>query len=225
MTKINTKQFQQYGKYTKRQQMVDDQLRYYGIRDKWVLDAFLTIPRHLFVRAEQQEKAYHDGPLSIGYSQTISQPYVVALMLEQLKLKPWHRVLEIGSGSGYVLALLSLLTDWVTGVELEKGLVAQSISTLVELQLKNVSVFNTDGYKGWPKRAPFDRILLSAAPKEFPENLFKQLKPDGRLVAPVGDMVQQLVVYEKKDGQWRSEIVTEVQFVPLRHQQIKKAEE
>jgi protein-L-isoaspartate(D-aspartate) O-methyltransferase len=216
MTKINIKHYSNLGKYQQRQKMVDEQLIGNDIRDSRVLDAFRTIPRHIFIPVEAEHKAYYDGPLPIGLSQTISQPYVVALMLEELKLKPQHQILEIGSGSGYVLALLSLLCRKVTGVELEKELVRRSITHLESLNIKNVSVFHGNGYDGWASRAPFDRIILSAAPAEFPQNLLNQLKPDGLLIAPVGNDEQALLLYYQKNGQWKSRSITEVRFVPLR---------
>ncbi len=204
------------GKFAQRQKMVDEQLLENDIRDQSVLDAFRCIPRHVFVPVDAEYKAYYDGPLPIGFSQTISQPYVVALMLESLKLKPHHHVLEIGSGSGYVLALLSLLCRKVAGVELEKELVKRSIATLESLNLQNVSVFHNDGYKGWPNRAPYDRIIVSAAAAEFPQALLEQLKPNGMLIAPIGTDEQELFLYFQKDGQWKSRVITEVRFVPLR---------
>ncbi|MCK5520796.1 MAG: protein-L-isoaspartate(D-aspartate) O-methyltransferase [Candidatus Marinimicrobia bacterium] len=215
--KIKTNIFAGFGKFRKRQDMVARQLKANGIRDKRVLDAFLTIPRHLFISEDDQEKAYRDTPVSIGYHQTISQPYVVALMLEELQLKPRHRILEIGSGSGYACALLSLLVDRVTGIELEKDLVTNSIRAINELELKNVRIYQGDGYNGYAKQAPYDAILLSAAPPEIPENLFKQLKPSGKLMLPVGEDEQYLEIWEMKDGEWNRRIITEVRFVPLRH--------
>lgn len=186
------------------------------IQDQRVLDAFLAIPRHIFVPLEAEQRAYNDGPLPIGFSQTISQPYVVALMLESLKLKPHHHILEIGSGSGYVLALLSLLCKKVVGVELEKSLVSRSIETIRNLGLKNITVFHGDGYLGWENRAPYDRILLSAAPAEFPRELLGQLKADGLLIAPIGANEQELHLFWQKKGEWKSKVITEVRFVPLR---------
>ncbi|MCK5686985.1 protein-L-isoaspartate(D-aspartate) O-methyltransferase [bacterium] len=214
--KIKTNTFANFGKFSKRSAMVEEQLKRNGIHDRKLLDAFLTIPRHIFIPLDQQEKAYKNTPVSIGYHQTISQPYVVALMLEELNLKKTHRVLEIGSGSGYVCALLSLLVDRITGIELEKDLVTSSIRALNELKFNNVRIYHGNGYEGYRTQAPYDRILLSAAPPEIPDTLLKQLKPGGKLMLPVGEEEQELMVLEKRDGEWKRRIITEVRFVPLR---------
>lgn len=214
--KIKTNKFADFGKFSKRRDMVEEQIRRRGIRDKRILDAFLTIPRHIFIPGAEQEKAYRDMPVQIGWHQTVSQPYVVALMLAELELKPWMRVLEIGSGSGYVCALLSLLVDRVSGIELEKELVTASIRTMNELEMKNVRIYHGNGYNGYPGQAPYDVILLSAAPPEIPTGLFNQLKPTGKLMLPVGEFEQELMLLQQKDGEWRRRIITEVRFVPLR---------
>ena len=215
MKRINTSRYAEFGKYSKREKMVR-LLKEYGIRDKSVLNAFLTIPRHCFIPDEQQEMAYRDQAVQIGYGQTISQPYVVALMLEQLKLKPAFNVLEIGSGSGYVLALLSLLVKQVKGIELEKDLVKRSKETLNRLKIGNAEVICGDGYSGYSRYAPYDAILLSAAPDTLPEKLLSQLKPSGKLILPVGRSEQLLVLYERFETDWKARVITEVQFVPLR---------
>lgn len=191
-------------------------LRSYGVRQKRILDAFLTVPRHCFIPENDEEKAYRDQALPIGCGQTISQPYVIALMLQELNLKPDSKVLEIGSGSGYVLALLSLLVKKVVGLELEQELISRSIKTLKMLNMKNVMVIRADGYEGYPQEAPYDAILLSAAPESLPRMLLKQLKPQGKLILPVGKSEQLLVLYEQKDGEWKGRVITEVSFVPLR---------
>lgn len=216
MKKINISQFASFGKYTKREKMVK-QLKSYDVRDKRVLDAFLAVPRHLFLPDEAQEKAYQDKACPIGCGQTISQPYVVALMLEYLQLKPYYSVLEIGSGCGYVISLLSLLVKQVTGIELEPELAARSQKHLAELGIKNAKIVCANGYKGYEKRAPYDAILLSAAPTALPENLLDQLKPTGKLILPVGKYDQLLVIYEQIKGEWKGRTITDVMFVPLRN--------
>jgi len=213
--KIKTSRYAEYGKYTKREKMVK-LLREYGIRDRRILDAFLTIPRHIFMPEEEVEKSYRDQAVYIGCGQTISQPYVVALMLENLDLKPQDKVLEIGSGSGYVTALLSLLAKKVIGVELEKELANKSQKVLNKLKIKNVNIFCKDGHGGHKSEAPYDAILLSAAPEALPEKLLEQLKPTGKLILPVGKFDQLLVLYEQKNGEWKGKVITDVRFVPLR---------
>jgi len=214
--KIKTNTYAELGKFSKREQMVHRQLEARGIRDRQLLDAFLTVPRHIFVPEESRERAYQDGPLSIGHHQTISQPYVVALMLEELRLKPAMHVLEIGSGSGYVCALLSLMVRRVTGIELEKELVTDSIRSMNALSLKNVRIYQGNGYEGYPPQAPYDAIIVSAAPPTFPEDLLRQLKPSGRMIIPVGEAEQELFLYRQVKGSWKAENITEVRFVPLR---------
>ena len=213
--KINTSRYAEFGKYTKREKMVK-LLKDYGIRDKRIMDAFLTIPRHMFMPEEAEEKSYRDQAVPIGCGQTISQPYVVALMLEHLDLKPNHRVLEIGSGSGYVTALLSLLVKKVTGIELENDLADRSKKVLQKLKIDNVDILCKDGYAGHKARAPYDAIILSAAPEALPEELLDQLKPGGKLILPVGKFDQLLVLYEQKNGEWKGRVITDVHFVPLR---------
>ncbi|MCK4529972.1 MAG: protein-L-isoaspartate(D-aspartate) O-methyltransferase [Candidatus Marinimicrobia bacterium] len=215
MKKISTSRYAEHGKYTKREKMVK-LLKEYGIRDRRILDAFLTIPRHLFMPEDENERSYRDQAVPIGCGQTISQPYVVALMLELLELKPQDKVLEIGSGSGYVTALLSLLVKKITGIELEEDLAKRSKKVLQKLNIDNVDIFCKDGHSGHSARAPYDIILLSAAPEALPENLLSQLKPSGKLILPVGKFDQLLVLYEQKDGEWKGNVITDVYFVPLR---------
>ncbi|MCD6337565.1 MAG: protein-L-isoaspartate(D-aspartate) O-methyltransferase [Candidatus Marinimicrobia bacterium] len=215
MKKINTSRYAEHGKYTKREKMVK-LLREYGIRNRRILDAFLTIPRHLFMPEEENERSYRDQAVPIGCGQTISQPYVVALMLELLELKPQDKVLEIGSGSGYVTALLSLLVKKVTGIELEEELAQRSKKVLKKLNIDNVDIFCKDGHSGHAPGAPYDIIILSAAPEALPGGLLSQLKPAGKLILPVGKFDQLLVLYEQKNGEWKGKVITDVHFVPLR---------
>jgi len=215
MKKINTSRYAEHGKYTKREKMVK-LLKEYGIRNRRILDAFLTIPRHLFMPEEENERSYRDQAVSIGCGQTISQPYVVALMLELLELKPQDKVLEIGSGSGYVTALLSLLVKKVTGIELEEELAQRSKKVLKKLNIDNVDIFCKDGHSGHAPGAPYDIIILSAAPEALPRGLLSQLKPTGKLILPVGKFDQLLVLYEQKNGEWEGKVITDVHFVPLR---------
>jgi len=191
-------------------------LRFYGIRNPEILNAFQTVPRHIFVPEEYDDKAYADTPLPIGFGQTISQPYVVAYMMEHMNLKPRSKVLEIGSGCGYVTALLSFLVFKVIGVELEKALADRSRRFLEELKINNVHVICHDGYKGYAPSAPYDSILVSAAPPSVPRILFDQLKENGTLIIPVGKDSQILKKIEKKNGRIVETDLLDVRFVPLR---------
>ncbi|MBX5497274.1 MAG: protein-L-isoaspartate(D-aspartate) O-methyltransferase [Bryobacteraceae bacterium] len=204
-----------------RMKMVREQIEVRGVRSPQVLQAMRTTPRHRFVPEKQMQLAYADQPLPIGFGQTISQPYIVALMTELLNVDRSHKVLEIGTGSGYQTAVLAALADRVYSVEIVPELAQSAISTLRSLGYRNVSVINADGYQGWPDEAPFDRILLTAAPPEIPDALIAQLKPGGILVAPVGAAPrQQLVAIRRlEDGTLRREIVTMVSFVPMVRQQ------
>ncbi len=215
MKKIPVKKYARYGEFTKRQRMIQT-LRYYGIQDQNILSAFLTIPRHCFITADHAERAYADTPLPIGYGQTISQPYVIAYMLEEMDLKPDYRVLEVGSGCGYVTALLSLLVRQVTGIELEKELVIRSREILKELEIKNVRIIHGDGTRGYEPGVPYDGILVSAAPPEIPETLFKQLKEGGTLIIPVGRYAQTLKKIKKINSEKQETDLLDVRFVPLR---------
>jgi protein-L-isoaspartate(D-aspartate) O-methyltransferase len=207
--------YSEYGRFSKRQKMTDT-LRFYGIRNPEVLSAFQAIPRHLFVPEEYDDKAYADTPLPIGYGQTISQPYVVAFMLEHMDLKPGSKVLEIGSGCGYVTALLSRLVFNVIGVELEKALADRSRRLLQELKINNVRIVCDDGYKGFAPSAPYDSILVSAAPPTVPKALTEQLKENGSLIIPVGKESQMLKKIQKKNGKIIENDLLDVRFVPLR---------
>lgn len=181
-----------------------------------VLAAMLQVPRHLFVPADQQSNAYKNRPLAIGYGQTISQPFIVALMSSLLDLKPGDRVLEAGTGSGYQAAVLSLLASDVYSIEVVAPLGERAARVLSELGVANVHCRIGDGYAGWPEEAPFDAIIVTAAPEEVPPALIAQLKPGGRLVIPVGITEQDLMVIEKQpDGTTVSRTIVPVRFVPL----------
>jgi protein-L-isoaspartate(D-aspartate) O-methyltransferase len=202
---------------TAREAMVTHQIEARGIRDSNVLRAMRATPRHLFVPSSLQAHAYEDHPLPIGYGATISQPFVVAWMTALLQPAPAHRVLEIGTGSGYQSAVLSQLTSRVYTIEIVPELARSATQRLTQLGYRNVTVREGNGYIGWEEAAPFDRIILTAAPKEIPKPLLNQLAPGGRLVAPVGEtFFQRLTVVDKNrkgDLQWRS--VGDVQFVPM----------
>jgi protein-L-isoaspartate(D-aspartate) O-methyltransferase len=199
-----------------RQRMVVTQLVKRGIRDPRVLAAMGTIPRHEFVDPALQGRAYEDSPLPIGEAQTISQPYIVALTLELLHLQPEHVVLEIGTGSGYQTALLAELSRHVYSIERHPALVAQAQAALNRLAYRNVTVSAGDGSVGWPERAPYDAIAVSAAAPEFPQALFVQLREGGRMVVPVGSAdAQMLELVVKEGGQALVSAAVPCRFVPL----------
>jgi protein-L-isoaspartate(D-aspartate) O-methyltransferase len=201
-----------------RERMVVDQIENRGIRKPDVLQVMRSTPRHLFVPTDVRSMAYEDHPLPIGYGATISQPYIVALMTELLAPAKRHRVLEIGTGSGYQAAILGQLAAEVYTVEIVPELAQSAAKRLRELGYANVTVRLGDGSKGWPERAPFDGIVVTAAPPEVPEALIAQLSRGGRLVAPVGSMgAQELIVIEKKaDGTIRRRSICPVSFVPMK---------
>lgn len=198
--------------------MVREQIEARGVRDPEVLAAMRSVPRERFVPASHREYADADSALPIGYDQTISQPYIVAFMTELLALERTHRVLEIGTGSGYQAAVLATICDSVYSVELVPELAARAGRTLAELGYERVQLRLGDGYAGWPEHAPYDRIVVTAAPPEMPEALVAQLAPRGRLVAPVGESAgSQWLVLVTKDarGRLRSEDRLPVRFVPM----------
>jgi protein-L-isoaspartate(D-aspartate) O-methyltransferase len=201
----------------RRAMLVQEHIENRGIRNPEVLRVIRAVPRHEFVPSDMREFAYEDRPLSIGYGATISQPYIVAAMSELLNPKPHHKVLEIGTGSGYQAAILAHLVRDVYTIEIVPELAKSAAETLRRLSYKNVYVRQGDGYKGWPEQAPFDGIILTAAPPQVPQALINQIKPGGVLVAPVGAaMDQQLIVVEKlMDGQIRRRTVFPVMFVPM----------
>ena len=196
------------------------QLASEGIRSPRVLAAIRAVPRHLFVPEAYRTSAYIDTPLPIGLGQTISQPYLVAAMTELLDAGARDRILEIGTGSGYQAAVVSGLAAEIYTIELEPELARTASVRLRALGYRNIFVKQGDGYLGWPEKAPFDRILLTAAPPAVPAALIDQLKPGGRLVAPVGTTDQWLQVIEKtRDGRITKRTVLPVKFVPMRHPQ------
>lgn len=201
----------------RRSEMVRNDIEGRGIRDRAVLDAMLKVPRHLFVDGHLRDRAYADHPLPIGEGQTISQPYVVALMTEKLGLKPGDRVLEIGTGSGYQAAVLSQIVKEVYTIEIRKGLADAASARLESLGYRNVHVKHGDGYFGWPEKAPFDAIMITAAANHIPPPLIKQLKESGRLILPLGSTVyyQTLTIATKKKGALVLEQSTAVRFVPM----------
>ena len=187
-----------------------------GIRDPAVLQAMEKVPRHRFVPREVMGAAYADCPLPIGCGQTISQPYVVAFMTEQLRLQPRDRVLEIGTGSGYQAAILAELAAEVYTIEIVASLAERAQTTLAELGYTNIHVRAGDGYAGWPEAAPFDAIIATCAPESVPPPLVEQLKDGGRMIIPVGPTnAQELVLLRKKGGRIRRQAVLPVRFVPM----------
>ena len=198
-----------------RQGMVKNQIEARGITDDKVLDAMRKVPRHLFVPKSHTGKAYDDGPLSIGHNQTISQPYIVALMTELLELEGDERVLEIGTGSGYQAAVLAEIVDSVYTVEIICELSKSAHALLERLGYGNIKTVCADGYQGLEEAAPFDAIIVTAAPDHIPEPLIEQLKIGGRMILPVGDFYQELVVIEKTDKGIVKRRSIPVRFVPM----------
>jgi protein-L-isoaspartate(D-aspartate) O-methyltransferase len=208
-----------------RQQMVQQQLITRGINDQRVLAAMAKVPREEFVTAESRTASYEDRPLAIGYGQTISQPYMVAFMTEQLRLKPSDRVLEVGTGSGYQAAILAELVSEIYSIEIVEPLAKNAEATLQRLGYKNVHLKIGDGYKGWPETAPFDAIIVTCAPDKVPQPLVDQLKDGGRMIIPVGDrFAQELYLLEKKNGQLKQSVTLPVRFVPMESEAEKKSE-
>ncbi len=200
-----------------REAMVRDQIEARGIENAAVLNAMRSTPRHLFVPEELRSMAYRDHPLPIGHGATISQPYIVALMTEILAPSSRHKILEIGSGSGYQAAVLAAIARHVYTIEIVPELADSAREVLRRLNYANVTVRRGDGYKGWPEEAPFDRIILTAAPPEIPQVLIAQLANGGRLVAPVGKSSDQLLTVVEKDatGKIRRRTAGAVRFVPM----------
>lgn len=183
-----------------------------------VLAVLARVPRHRFVSAEEDLEAYANHPLSIGCGQTISQPFIVALMTELLQLEKQHRVLEVGTGSGYQTAVLAELVDQVFSSEIAPPLAAEAKKQLRELGYSNIQLQVADGSKGWPEQAPFDRIIVTAAAHQLPKPLLEQLKPGGRMVIPVGEMLSAqdlLLITKTADGKLQQKTILPVRFVPL----------
>jgi protein-L-isoaspartate(D-aspartate) O-methyltransferase len=198
-----------------REAMVREQLEARGIRDPLTLRAMRAVPRHEFVPAELVDEAYDDNPLPIGHAQTISQPYVVAFMTEALGLRGGERVLEVGTGSGYQAAVLAEIAAEVYSIEIVAALGEQARARLARLGYDNVHVRVGDGYAGWPEAAPFDAVIVTAAAPRIPEPLKQQLREGGRMILPVGDALQELVVLTRQGDEWREESVLPVRFVPM----------
>ena len=199
-----------------RQRMVQQQLMARGINDARVLAAMAKVPREEFVPRESRAVSYEDGPMPIGHGQTISQPYIVAFMTEQLRPKPSDRVLEVGTGSGYQAAILAGLVKDVYTIEIIEPLAKDAEATLRRLGYKNVHVRVGDGYRGWPEYAPFDAITVTCAPDHVPQPLIDQLKEGGRMIIPVGaKFAQELYLLEKKNGRLEQSAVLPVRFVPM----------
>lgn len=196
--------------------MVRDQIKRRGVVDEGVLEAFTVIPRHRFVPDQYREQAYQDAPLPIGYGQTISQPFIVALMTESLHLGENETVLEVGTGSGYQAAILSRLCTRVVTIERISQLVENAKTTLQELEIKNVSVYHADGSVGWLAEAPYAAIMITAAAPQVPHALKKQLSEGGRMILPVGRVrYQELQLWKKEQGSFTYETIIPVVFVPL----------
>lgn len=198
-----------------RARMVTEQIQARGVRDPRVLGAMGSVPRHRFVPDSEVSRAYQDSPLHIGHGQTISQPFIVAYMCEALELKGDEKILEIGTGSGYHAAILSLLAKEVYTVEILEPLARAAEKRLRELGYGNVKVFCKDGYKGLPEEAPFDAIVVTAAPPEIPQELIKQLRTGGRMVIPVGKGEQELLRITRTEQGAKVERLLPVRFVPM----------
>ncbi len=201
---------------TLRLRMVNEQIVSRGITDKRVIEAMKSIPRHLFVPEKDREFSYEDYPLPIGYGQTISQPYIVALMTEALELNPEDKVLEIGTGSGYQTAILASIAKEVYTIERIKELIENAKKVLEGLKFKNIKFFNKNGWYGLEEFAPFDKIIVTAAPEHVPEALKQQLTVGGTMVIPVGAVFNQVLLkIERKKKGFKEEVLEAVRFVRL----------
>lgn len=199
-----------------RKMMVNIQIKKRGIKNKNVLHAMKSVPRHLFVKNELLSEAYHDYPLPIGSKQTISQPYIVALMTERLELKPQHRVLEIGSGCGYQTAVLAEIANAVYTVEIIPKLAELAKKNLQQFNYHNIHSKQDDGLTAWQEQSPFDRIIVTAAPHLLPRDLIKQLKIGGYMVIPIGSYPQILYrILRKSENTIEQQIISNVAFVPM----------
>ena len=198
-----------------RERMVADQIAARGVKDARTLFAMRRVPRHLFVPPASQAEAYDDHPLPIGHGQTISQPYIVAFMTEALQLQGNETVLEVGTGSGYQSAVLAEIVPHVYTIEIVAPLAEEARERLRRLGYRNVQVRAGDGYAGWPEAAPFDAIIVTASAPRIPEPLKEQLREGGRLVIPVGDEAQELVVVTRHGSAYEQQRVLPVRFVPM----------
>jgi protein-L-isoaspartate(D-aspartate) O-methyltransferase len=205
-----------------REKMVETQIKARGVKDPRVLSALLKVERHRFVPEEHLNSAYSDQPLPIGEGQTISQPYIVALMTELLELKGEEKVLEIGTGSGYQAAILGELAKEVYTIEIIESLASMAKKRLSEFGYQNIKVKAGDGYLGWPEAAPFDAIILTAAPDHIPRPLIEQLKEGGRMVVPVGTYTQELKKIIKRSGKIETTDIIPVVFVPMTGEGVKE---
>jgi protein-L-isoaspartate(D-aspartate) O-methyltransferase len=203
------------GSEAARERMVADQIAARGVRDPRVLAALRKVPRHLFVPEAAAGAAYDDHPLPIGHGQTISQPYIVAFMTEALGLRGGETVLEVGTGSGYQAAVLAEIAARVYSIEIVDALAAEARERLRRLGYATVEVRAGDGYAGWPEAAPFDAIMVTAAAPRIPEPLKQQLRDGGRLVLPVGDEYQELIVVTRRGASFEERRVLPVRFVPM----------
>lgn len=200
-----------------RKWMVKHQLHARGIRDERILAAFELIPRHLFVPLEFRDMSYDDRPLPIGHGQTISQPYIIAYMLQEMELTGSEHILEVGTGSGYQAAILSRIVPEVHTIELIPALADRATRTLAEIGVTNVHIHVGDGSQGWSESAPYDAIVVSAAAAHVPQMLLDQLADHGRLIVPVGEnMVQDLELWKREGDSFTRKILIPVAFVPLR---------
>ena len=200
--------------------MVEDQIVNRGVSSKEVIEIMKNTPRHVFVLPEYINESYNDYPLPIDEGQTISQPYIVALMTELLDVKKQDKVLEIGTGSGYQLAVLAQLSEHCYSIEIKEYLAIKSNRLLDSLGYDNVKIKYGDGYNGWKEHAPYDKIIITAAPPEIPKELINQLSEGGKMVLPVGEDDQELVVLEKKEGDIYKSNIIPVRFVPMIHEKI-----
>jgi len=205
-----------------REKMVETQIKGRGVKDPRVLSAMLKVERHHFVPKTYESQAYSDQPLPIGEGQTISQPYIVALMTELLGLKGEEKVLEIGTGSGYQAAILAELAREVYTIEIIEALAESAKNLLLKLGYQNIQVKTGDGYLGWPEVAPFDAIIVTCAPDHIPKPLIEQLKEGGRLVIPVGTFSQELKKVVKRSGKIETTDVIPVIFVPMTGEGVKQ---
>lgn len=204
--------------YQLRMNMIETQIKKRGITDQTILDAMKKVNRHEYVQENFERLAYSDRPVPIGFGQTISQPYIVAFMSHKLNVASHHKVLEIGTGSGYQAAVLAELSDHVYTIEIIPELAKRAEKVLKKNDYDNITMRIGDGYKGWPEHALFDRIMVTAAPKEIPEKLVEQLAPGGIMVLPVGEtvMMQYLwLITKDNDGQIEKEKILPVRFVPM----------